>query len=758
VTLADSMSRRLKKMAFSMDPIGLRTAASAAAPPAGLPAKERGRWEIAGICAALVILVFVVFGQTAGFGFVNYDDDSNVYATPQVTGGFSLHGIAWAFTHSAVGHWDPLTTLSHILDCQLYGLWPGGHHLTNVFLHGAAAVLLFVLLLEMTGALWRSAFVAAVWAIHPLRVESVAWVTERKDVLSGVFFLLTLLAYLAYTRKPGSKLRYCGVGAPFILGLMSKSMLMTLPFVLLLLDYWPLKRWNPGHGEAAWHRAWSLFVEKIPFFLISITFGFIAVEAGRDQMVSLAKAPLSQRAADALVTYLVYIKQLVWPMDLAVLYTRPAGGFPVALLLLAVAALGTVSAAVLLCRRKHPWLLVGWLWYLGMLVPVIGFFQSEKFPQDDRYTYLPQIGLCFAGTWMAADWAGPRRDRRTILAVVASLILCALPVIAYNQTTYWRDSATLWIHTLASTQDNFVAHLNYGNVLLQQHRPQDAIAEYHEALHSNPNYADAYSDLGNVLVQQGRTQEAIAECLAALRIDPDFPPAHNNLGVGLFHAGRTGEAVAEFHEALRLNPAYAEASVNLGNALLGEGRTGEAVAEFREALRIDPGRADARNGLGLALFQQGHAQEAIAEYREALRINPADVGAQYNLGNVLLQQGDAGEAIAHLQQACDLQPGNPAIQNTLAWILATAAEAPLRDGPRAVQLAMQACQSGSGGDPVPLRTLAAAYAQSGQFDSAVETAQKALQLARAQSTTALIAALPREIRLYQARRSFEAGR
>jgi protein O-mannosyl-transferase len=720
-----SKRRRLRKAAAAIggDPITAMPAAvqevnqePAAPPPAA------GKWKVIGICAILAILTFIVFGQTLGHGFLNYDDNANVYQAPEVTRGISLQGIAWAFTHSQLGHWDPLTTLSHMLDCQLYGLRPWGHHLTNVLLHTVAVILLFLALRQMTGSTWRSAFVAAVFAIHPLRVESVAWVSERKDVLSGLFFVLTLLAYLAYVRRPESKLRYWLVTAVFALGLMSKSMVITLPFVLLLLDYWPLHRIEAGASAAGWHAARRLVVEKIPLLVLSIIFAVIQMAADRTGLLSLQKTPLILRVENALVSYAVYLRQLVWPVNLAAFYPYPRGGLEMGKVLLSLALLGAVTAGVILARKKQPWLVVGWFWYVGMLVPVIGIMQSGNLARADRYTYLPMIGVCVAGTWAAADWAGRHRPRRVALGSAAIVMLCALPAAGWRQATYWRDSETLWNHTLACTQDNFVAH----------------------------------NTLGLVPLDKGQFDKAITQFREALRIDPDYEEAHFNLGFALYQQGRAQDAIAEYQAALKIDPDYEQALINLGIALFQEGRAEDAIAEYRKAAQINPDLPEPHYNLGFALFQQGHTKEAIAEYRMALRTNPALAETNHNLGIALFQDGQAAEAIADIQKALELQPGDVSAENDLAWMLTTAPQTSLRDGARAIRLALQASQYSGGSNPVIFRTLAAAYAQAGLFSDAIQTAQKALQLAEDQSNAPLAGELGRELKLYEAGQPFRA--
>jgi tetratricopeptide (TPR) repeat protein len=718
--------------------------------------------EVIAISVLLVALVFGVFGQTIGHGFVNFDDDKYVYNNPLILKGLSIGGLRWALTYGDIGHWHPLTWVTHMLDCQLYGLWAGGHHLTNVLLHATAVVMLFLLLLQMTGALWRCAFVAAAWAIHPLRAESVAWISERKDVLSAVFFMLTLGAYIRYVRRPSTS-RYVPVVIIFALGLLSKNMLVTLPCVLLLLDYWPLARMDQSREFP------RLLKEKIPLLALSAISCVITLFLVPEQVGPADHIPLWLRIENAIVSCCIYLRQTIWPADLAPFYPNPTDALPFWEVAGSLALLCVISALAIELRKRRPYLLVGWLWYLGMLVPVMGLVQIGRDGHADRRTYLTQIGLWIAGTWLAADWAGERRDRRVMLGGVALGILCALPVAAYHQTTYWRDGETLWTHALESNPDNFIAHYDLGDALVHEGRLDEGIARLREALRMNPDSGDAHYDLGTALLQQGRAAEAMAEFREACRINPADAKAHSNLGVALCQQGRVEEGIAQYRQALEIDPAFAEAHGNLGYALFQLGRIDDAIAEYREALRIDPANAKASGNLGNALARQGHADEAIARYRETIRINPADADTYYKLAGALLQNGQPGEAIAQLEKAFDLQPADLTIENTLAWMLAAAPETSLRDGARAVHLATQASRASGGDNPVILRTLAAAYAQAGQFPDAVQTAQKALQLAerggggdenaedagrKAHSDAALVASLLREIKLYGAGQPF----
>jgi protein O-mannosyl-transferase len=746
----------------------------------GMKMKPQAR-QVVCVGIFLVLAVLAVFGRTAGFGFVNYDDKSYVYDNPVVQRGLTLKGAVWALTYGKIGHWHPLTWLSHMADCQAYGLWAGGHHLTNVVLHAAAAVLLFLALREMTRSLWRSAFVAAVFAIHPLRVESVAWVAERKDVLSGVFFMLTLWAYARYARQP-SRGRYAAVAVLYGLGLLCKNMLVTLPFVLLLLDWWPLGRMS----RASLSR---LVKEKIPLFLLSLG-SCVATVLVPEKVFDSARVPFLERLGNAVVSYGIYLRQIVYPAGLAIPYLNPPGGLPFWKIALSFVLLAAISISVWVCRKGRPYLLVGWLWYLGMLVPAIGFIQISYYAHADRYTYLPGIGLVLAGTWAMGDWSVGWKQRRAVLGGLMAAVIGALMICAWIQTGYWKSSETLWNHTLACTTDNYVAHYNLGLALDHKGRVDEAIAQYQKALeinadnaevHNNlgmdlmekgkadeaiahfqealqikPDFAEAHFNLGNTLREKGRMDEAITHYQKALQINPDYLAAHNNLGNLLRQTGRMDEAITHFQRALAINPGDAPAHYNLGTALQQEGRVDEAITQYQNALQIDPDDVDAHNNLGSALRQKGRVDEAISHYQAALKIKPDFAEAHYNLGNVFLQMGNASEAIAHFQQALEIKPGQPGAQNNLAWLLATCPEASLRNGAKAVELARQANALTGGENPLMLHTLAAALAEAGRFSEAMETAQHALGLAEAQANTGLAGALQSEMKLYQAGMPFHS--
>ena len=505
------------------------------------------------ICIGLSAITWAVFGRTVGHEFVDYDDPSYVVNEPKVTAGLTRDGIIWALTGGHSGNWHPVTSLSHMLDAQLYGLNPAGHHLTNVLLHAAAAVFLFLVFRQMTGATWRSAFVAAVFAIHPLRVESVAWVAERKDVLSGVFFALTLAAYVRYVRKRNVA-SYLVLAVVFALGLMSKPTLVMLPFLLLLLDDWPLRR-----PQALV----KLIPEKIPLLLLSGAASLVTLWVQAQTISSLEKLPIVWRINNACVSAVAYIGQMFWPAGLAVFYPHPRDQLPLWLVAISIAVIVSVTVAVLVLHRVPPYMPVGWLWYLGLLVPVIGIVQVGLQARADRYTYLPQIGLYLLITWAVADVARSWRLRVPLLSALSVCVLGALGWQASVQARHWRNSESLWRHTLAVTERNAVAHTNVGNLL--------------------------------------------------------------------------------------------------------------------------PG----------------------------------------------------AEAIPHYERALEIDPESILPMNNLAWVLATHPDPSVRNGPRAVELAFKAAKMTGASDPLYLRTLAAAYAETGGFQDAIRIARAALPLAEAQGNAAL---------------------
>ncbi len=562
------------------------------------------------ICAALIAITWAVFGRTLGHEFVNFDDPNYVSENPQIHAGLNWQSIVWAFTHVHSHNWHPLTTMSHMLDWQLFGAKPGAHHFVNALLHSATAVLLFFLLAQLTrspgrtGTIWSSAFVAAVFAIHPLHVESVAWISERKDVLSGLFFVLTLLAYLYYTRKPNIA-RYLRVSILFACGLMAKPMLVTVPIILLLLDYWPLERFGKLSAK-------KLIAEKIPLLVLAIgsAVATLIVQSEGVGLVPLEVLPLSWRITNALAAYLVYIWQMIWPADLALIYSHP-GKLPIWQVAGAAVVLIAVTLGVLALRKRSPYLMVGWGWYVIMLLPVIGVVQVGGQAHADRYTYLPQIGLCLAATWGVIDLATFRRYPAVILGAAAAIIISALAVRAADQVSYWHDSERLWRHALAVTTENDVAHLGLGQLLLEQKRLDDAITELQTVVARHPNDVDARLKLANALSEKkDRMNDAIAEYEAAAKIGDPNPDIETTLANLLLEQGRINEAIQYYRQVVQLQPSSALAHYNLAVGLHRDHRLPEAIAHYKAALTIDPKYPDAEYFLGQALLENGQPDEA----------------------------------------------------------------------------------------------------------------------------------------------------
>ena len=609
-------------------------------------------WVIVCICIFLAMLTWIVFGQTLRHDFVNYDDPRYVYQNTKITSGLNIGSITWAFTHIHAENWHPLTTITHMLDCQLYGLKAGWHHFSNVLLHVIASILLFFALQRMTGALWRSAFVAAVFAIHPLHVESVAWVAERKDVLSGVFFMLTLLAYVHYACAP-STWRYVMVAFVFALGLLSKPMLVTLPFVLLLLDYWPLNRIK-GKTSNIGPQLFRLIVEKIPLIALSSVSSTVTFLAQRGALGWTEQLPMLARFNNAIVTYIVYMRQMFWPAGLAVFYPHPENRLPPWQISLALTVLLAITTAAIILRRKAPYFITGWLWYIGMLVPVIGLVQVGWQGHADRYTYLPQVGLYIAATWAVADLTASWSRQRVILAAAALLVIGALTWNAWVQTSYWRDSETLFTHALAVTKKNDVAENN----------------------------------LGIVSLEKGQLDDAISRLQAATDLRPENGPAHNNLAKALLQKGRVPEAMIHYRKFLQIEPQNVEARNILGTALIQEGHVREAIEQWEGALASQPENGNAANNLAWVFatcpddaIRNGRRAVELAE--RALQLSGGKVPMIYRvLAAAYAENGQFAQAIETAQRGAELanSQGNPALANELQTnITLYEAGRPLRD-------------------------------------------------------------------------------
>jgi Flp pilus assembly protein TadD len=690
------------------------------------------------LMALLLLVTMALYWPATRCDFVTFDDNMYVIDNSHVTSGLTLGNAGWALRSGYAANWHPVTWLSHMLDCQMFGLKPWGHHLTNVLLHALNAGLVFALLRQMTGATWRSLLVAALFAVHPLRVESVAWVSERKDLLSGCFGLLALLAYARYAEsrrqsalrsatEDGSTLRSSATedgnaegrrqkpATPnthhasrftfhvsrlpppagtfyllslffFALGLMSKPMLVTWPFVMLLLDYWPLQRTAEGamrgadsrNPQPASHFTFHvsrpallpLFLEKLPFFALSAISSVVTfvVQQRGGAMMAAGKLPLSVRSGNALISYCRYLGKLFRPADLAVFYWHP-GQWPLGKVLLAGGLILGISVLVFVLRRRAPYLLVGWLWFLGTLVPVIGLVQVGDQAMADRYTYLPSLGVLVFAVWGAYELT--RRWHYPVIALSvaggAAIVLCL--ALTRQQIGYWKDGVALFRHALAVTENNQTVHVALGDALGRKGQTDEAIRQYQEILRLKPGYALAHNNLGIALVLKGQTDEAIRELQEAIRLKPGYAEAHYNLGDALGAKGQVDEAIREFQEAIRLKPDYTRARNNLGLALARKGQMDEAIRQFQEATRLQPDDAASHCNLGNALVMKRQINEAIRQFQQAIRLKPDYADAHNNLGNALAMKHQINEAIRQYQEATRLKPDYAEAHNNLGIAL-----------------------------------------------------------------------------------------
>jgi Flp pilus assembly protein TadD len=601
------------------------------------------KFLVISVYSVLTLSTLLVFWQVRNFDFTNYDDNIYVYDNPNIQAGITLKTIKWAFTSGYACFWHPLTLLSHILDWQFFGSNAGGHHLTNLIFHIANTLLLFLVLKQMTSALWQSAFVAALFALHPLHVESVAWVSERKDVLSTFFWMLTMWAYLRYVKYPNVA-RYLLTLLLFALGLMAKPMLVTLPFVLLLLDYWPLDR----IGRFQWRMLYRLILEKIPFFALAAVSSVITfiIQKGSGAVPDINTLSLQSRVANAFLSYTRYIGKMFWPQDLAVFYPLDARTIqswqvvvPCALLMI------VVSVLAIRFGRKQKYLFVGWFWYLGTLLPVSGLIQVGSHAMADRYTYVTLTGLFIIIAWGLPDLLGKWPQRKIALGLSMVIVLTTLGICAHRQVSYWNNSITLFSHAIEVTQNNYIAHCNLGTVYGKLGRYQDEIEAYKQAIRIKPDYAEAHYNLGIAYGSFGRHQDAVEAYKQAIRINPNFAMAHCNLGVACSKLGRHQDAVEAYKQAIRIKPDYAEAQSNLGVAYSSLGRHQDAVEAYKQAIRIKPDYADAHYMLGVTYGGLGRYQDAIESYKQTIRIKPDDADAHSNLGSAYFLTGDKGSAL-----------------------------------------------------------------------------------------------------------------
>jgi tetratricopeptide (TPR) repeat protein len=625
----------------------------------------------------LVAAVLALYAQTRGHDFLTYDDDRYVVGNPMVNRGLTWEGVRWAFTRSHASNWHPLTWLSHMLDCTVFGLEPGPHHLVNVFLHALNALLLYAALRFLTGATWPSALVAALFALHPLRVQSVAWVAERKDLLAGLFWMLGLLAWGWYAKRPGVR-RYLVVAATLALGLMVKPMLVTLPFVFLLLDLWPLKRWRSPEGGKR-RPGWPprrLILEKLPLLALALASSWITAASQRagGSVISIHSFPLLVRIQNALYSYVAYLGKTIWPTGLAFHYPHP-GAEHVDAPWLAGAAAGAallIAAATVLAWRgaaRRPYAVVGWLWFLGTLVPVIGLYQVGWQGMADRYTYIPLIGIYLIVAWGGAEIAARSAGAGRLLAASAVIALACLATVTWFEIGYWRDSPTLYARALEVTRHNAFAHNNLGNWLVANGRVEEGVEHLEAARALIPDSPLVLGGLGEALIKQGRLDEAVESLSLAVELQPSFVAARRNLAYALAETGDLDRAAAQFTLLLEQRPDDARAHHKLGRIRLRERRAEEAVAHLAEAVRLEPGSAELHTELGMALYLGGRTDESVAAFRRALSLQPDYFLAHHRLGLVQLVSGHPAEAVASFRAALAANPEFTPARESLATAL-----------------------------------------------------------------------------------------
>jgi len=745
------------------------------------------------ICLALALVTLGVYWQVHSFGFVNFDDPDYVSENPIVARGLTLSGVIWAFTHFHYSNWHPLTWISHMLDCQLFGLNPAGPHIVNVLFHTANAILLFLLLRRLTGAQWRSAIVAAFFAWHPLHVESVAWISERKDVLSTFFGLLSLMAYVNYVREtkvqgPKSKVWYAWAIGLFVLSLLAKPMLVTLPFLMLLLDVWPLARIENNGLRTFFSKPFMRLVkEKWPWFALVVGSCAMTVLAQAPSLASTARFPFASRLINALEAYFWYAEKTFWPTKLApfypIEYVRPLGPFVlivVWLLLMFVAALASV--------RRWPFLFVGWFWFVGTLVPVIGFVQVGTQAMADRYSYVPLIGLFIAIVWGAHGILS--RSMRNVLAggCAAVVVLALLVAATFLQVRYWKSTYTLFSHAVAVTHNNDTALAILGSAFYEMHRDDDAMKVYQLSAEINPLAGDVHKDMGlvlarkgdtngalqeyakavqlepqnaslqsflaNTLMTRGKNDEALPHFVEAARLKPDNAQYQNDLAVALVVAGNRTEAMEHYQRAAYLEPGNARYQNNLATALIRTGDLTAALEHYRAAIADDPKFAEPYSNLGALFFFRHQYNEAAQQYAHAIQLNPTNAAIRFNAARTFLKLRDVADAFAQFTEAARLRPEWPEPLNAHAWVLATSTDDKTRNGPEAVKLAEKAVDLSSHQQAFTLNTLAAAYAEVGRFDDAIKTANQALELAAHSNQTNLTGKIQHALTLYQAHTPF----
>lgn len=628
------------------------------------------------IVLMLVAAIVAVYWQVQDHDFVLADDPLYIVDNSHARGGLSIDNLFWALTTGHAANWHPVTWLSHMLDADLFARNPGGHHLTSVFLHVMNSILLFFVFSRMTRSVWQSAFVAIVFALHPLHVESVAWAAQRKDVLAGLFCFITILVYTFYVERK-RKTDYLLVLFFFSLGLMAKPMLVTLPFLLLILDYWPLRRYmiskeNLRSGSQRQEHQqtphiWFLIKEKIPLLVLSTISSVItfAVQQHGGAVSSWSFLSLDSRISNALVAYIKYLGKTIWPVDLAVFYPHPLTSLPLWQPLVAGVLLIAISALAIRTRRDLPYISVGWFWFVGTLVPVIGLVQVGEQSMADRYMYIPLIGLSILMAWGMSDLLAKFMHRRIILTTAGGIVMVALTGLTYSQVSYWKDTLALFDHAARVTTNNYVALANIGTVYQNKGKLDTAIQYYEQSLTFNKSYELARYNLAVALQARGENEKAIAQYLEALRLQPRNAAAHYGVAMLLSERGQIQESANHYTKALRIEPDYWQAHYGLGLTFSRRGILDSAIIHFEKALQLEPDHPYAHFQLGAAFHRKGQLREAAIHYSQAIKLKPNYGAAHGNLGAVLHQQGSIAEAIEQYQLALRLNPESEDARNNL---------------------------------------------------------------------------------------------
>jgi len=622
------------------------------------------------ICLFLTITILAAYWQVRTHEFVNFDDELYVVDNDHVKNGLNLKGVIWAFGFTGDTYWHPLTWLSHMMDCQLYGLNPGMHHTTNLILHILNSLLLFLVFKQMTGALWRSAFVAALFALHPINAESVAWVAERKNVLSTFFWMLTMLTYVHYFRRKGLW-RYLLILFVFFLGLMCKPMLITLPFVLILLDYWPLQRFAFANLWES-RTVFRLVIEKVPLVVLSILSFLVSTLSLQNSKitVSVEFIPFMLRIANALISYVKYLGKIIWPQNLIFFYPYPKM-IPNWHVLFAGLFLVCITIIVIRAVNKRPYLGVGWFWYIITLIPVSGLIQAGLWPaMADRWAYVPLIGIFVIIAWGISDLLKKWRFKKNMTAIAGIAYILILSFLTWLQVGYWQNSFTLNKHALGIDQSNAVAHLNLGTALAKDNRPNEAISHFLSTLKIYPDHKKAFYNIGLAMLTNGNYEEAIYYFLKYLKLCPDDAKGYQRIGLVYSYKGKINDSKKYYYKALDIDPEFEEAHFGLGVIFASQKKYEDAIKHYSETLRIKPDFITAHINIGNLFLKNGQLKKAISHYSEALKIEPDTVEAHNGLGAVMVHAGRIEKAIDHFKRALLLKPDDKVAQKNLNNLIA----------------------------------------------------------------------------------------